>query len=532
MDRIAAMSVAARRLAKWLLPLLLPALTVVVAEYDRANRGPFFFGLNQDPSYSYLLGSLRLATEGETAFFHHPGLATQGIGAAVLTVVHATAGRDELARDVLARPELYLRAIQLTFLAAVASALAAVGFLALRQGDAVAALLLQTAPFLGALSLKALSDVSPESTLIAAALALSLAVWRFVTVPAGDERAFAIAFGAIAACAFTTRVSALPFVLIPPLLLCSWRGRFFFAGTAAAGSGLALLLIGDRWRQFLGWLISQGRRTGGYESTQGNILDLNLYLEGLAALFRRHHAFFAVIGLGVAVWLWHRLRQRSPASELFRRALGAVLIGQAAQVLLVSKNPAARYLVPATALAALDLALVWVLMTGGTGRTRDRRWPAVAALLLVIPVALELPRHRVELNRLRRGVASQRAIAAELSRLPTGCRVVEFARASSLPYALHFGQWPQPGVFAGVLAELYPQELFYEHFGRAFEDYAQRVPVAEVARKHSCLILHGKFRSDLAHLVILRTYMEILYDLPLHRMAVDPEDTRLGDLDM
>ena len=518
------MSAAVRRLTRELLPLLLPVLTVTVAEYHRATRGPFFFGPNQDPSYSYLLGALRVAVEGHTAFFHHPGLATQGIGAAVLLAVHTVAGLDDdLARDVLARPELYLRAIQLTFLAAVAAALAAAGSLAWRHGDAVAALLLQIAPFLGALSLTTLSLVSPESTLMAAALALSLAVWHFVTLPPEDERTFGVAFGVIAAVAFTTRVSALPLVLIPPLLLRSWRGRVVFAGTAAAGSSLTFLLIGDQWRPFLDWMLSQGRRSGAYGSTQGSVLDPSLYLEGLATLFQRHHALFAVMGFAAAVWIWHRQRRPRSAGRLYHRALGAVLLGQAAQVLLVSKNPAARYLVPATALAALDLALVWMLVTGRTERSRGRRWAVVAVLLLVIPVALELPRHRAELDRLRRGAASQRTIATAISGLPADCEVVEFTRASSLPYALHFGQWPQPGIFAEVLAELYPGELFYNHFGRTFEDFARRIPADAVAREHSCLILHGQFRAELAHLAVRRTYLETLYAVPSVDALLDPE---------
>ncbi len=521
------MSAAARCLARELLPLLLPALAVVAAEYDRDARGPLFFGSNQDPSYSYLIGSLRLAEQGKTAFFHHPGLPTQGIGAVVLTAVHAVAGRhDDLTRDVLARPELYLRAIQLTMLAVVASLLAAVGSLAWRHGDAVAGLLLQTAPFLGALSLKALSDVSPESTLMAAAVALNLAIWHLVTVRPADERALAVAFGAIVAVAFTTRISALLFMVVPPLLLGSWRDRAIFAGTAAAGSGLVFLLIGGQWRQFLDWIVSQGRRTGAYGSTQSSILDPGLYAEGMATLFQRHHALFAVMGLAAIVWFWHRLHPRHSAEKLYHRALGAVLLGQAAQVLLISKNPAARYLVPATVLAALDLALVWMLMTSDVRRPRRRRWTVAAALLLVIPLVLELPRHRAELSRLRRGVAGQRVIAAAIAELPSECEVVEFARASSLPYALHFGQRLQPRVFAEQLAELYPRQLFYDHLGRAFEDFLDRIPAAAVVPEHPCLILHGQSRSELAHLAVRRSHLETLYAVPFPVALVDPRGER------
>ncbi len=519
------MSATPRRPGWGLLLLLLPALTVAAAEYHRAVRGPFFFGPNQDPSYTYLVGSLRLAVHGSTAFYHHPGLPTQGIGAALLAGAHRVSGRqDGLTGDVLTRPEVYLRAIQLTTLAAVVAALAAVGFLARRRGDTVAALLLQTPPLLGALSLVALSQVGPEPALVLAAIALSLAVWHFVTAEPGDERAVAIVFGAIAAFAFTTRISALLFILVPPLLLTTWRGRAFFAGSTAAGSGLAFLLIAGHWRGFLAWILYQGRRSGSWGSDQRSVFDPDLYVEGIASLYHRHHAFFAVLGLAGVVWLWHRLRYReSPVCRLSRRALGAVLLGQAVQVLLVSKNPAGRYLVPATALAGLSLALTWVLLTGGTGWARDRRRAVVAALLLVLPVALELPRHRGELSRLRRGVEGRRAIAAEITRLPAECKVAEFFRASSLPFALHFGNRVGSNIFGQELADLYPQELFYNYRRRGFEDFARPLPAAEVAQKYPCLALHGYYRPDFAPLVIKRSPVETLYAVRSLDAVVDLE---------
>ena len=332
------MSTAPRRRAPVLLLLFLPALTFLAAEYGRAARGPFFFGPNQDPSYTYLLGALRVGVQGKTDFFHHPGLTTQAMGAAVLAATHEAAGRqDDLVRDALTRPELYLRAMQLAVLAAVSSFLAAVGFVAWRGGDPVAALLLQTSPFLGALSLESLSQVGPDSTLMLAAVALSLVVWRFATVAPVDERTVAIAFGAVTAFALTTRISALTFVLVPPLLLRSWRGRVFFAATAAAGSGLAVFLLIDLKWKFLATILFHGRRTGAYGTEKRSLLDPNLYAEGVASLYARHYALFVVMGVAAAVWLWSwRRGRRSAAGGLFRRALGAVLLAQAAQILIVS----------------------------------------------------------------------------------------------------------------------------------------------------------------------------------------------------
>ncbi len=531
------MSAVPRRLAKGLLLLLLPALALVAAEHHRAARGSFYSGPNQDPAYSYLLGSLQVARYGSTAFYHHPGLPGQALGTAVLVAGHRLAGeQDDLIRDVLTRPEQYLRAMQLTTLAAVVAALAAAGFLVRRRGDTAAALLLQISPFLGATGLISLSQVGPEAILVFATVALSVAVWHCAADAPSDERVLAVAFGALAALAFTTRISALPFVLVPPLLLRTWRGRAFFAGTAGAGCALALILIAEYWRFFVGWVLFLGERTGPWGSKQRSLLEPGLYADGLAFIFRQHRAFFAVLALAVAVWLWHTLRtagptggeqtKRLPAGEQTKhvhRALGIVLLTQVVQVLVVSKNPAARYLVPATVLTGLDLALVWALLAGDAGWVRGRWRAGLAALLLVLPIALELPRHRAELHRLRRGVEGQHEIAEEIAKLPAGCMVAEFFRASSLPFALHFGRRVKPGAFAEELTELYPQELFYNFRARGFEDFSGPIPAAEVARKHPCLALHGFSLPDLAPLVIRRTTVELLYSVPSLDAVVAPE---------
>ena len=513
-----------RRLAQALLLLLLPALTGVAAEYGRTIRGPFFAGQNQDPSYRYLLGALRVATQSKTAFIHHPGLTTQGLGAGVVTVTHSlrwSPSREtpsdwaqDLARDVVGHPELYLRAMQLTILMAFLAALVTVGFLAWRGGDPVAALLLQASALLSALGLESLSLVGPESALMLAIVALAATVWRFASVAPNDERAFALAFGAITAFALSTRISAVLFVIVPLLLLRSWRGRLLFGVTAAAAASLALMIVEER-SHLLPTFLFHGRRTGDYGAQPRSLFDPNLYGEGIAALFLRHHAFFAVMGLAVAVWIWQwQRRHKAQTLGLYHRALGAVLLGQVVQLLIVSKTPAGRYLLPATALVALDLALVWALVAGGSRQKSDRLRALIAVLLLTLPAALELPRHRAEHERLRRGTAGQRTIAAEISQLPAGCKIVEFYRASSIPYALQFGRHHLPKAASYLLAERYPEQIFYNHYRRTFETYTGTLLASEVASLYPCLALHGHFRPDLAGLLIRQTPIESLYTVP------------------
>jgi hypothetical protein len=160
-------------------------MAVLAAVALRRAQGPFWLAANQDPAYSYLYDSLRVAQGLPPNHVQHPGTAIQLLGAVTLRAT--TLGRGAvLQRRVLADPETALRSIHAVLLAACALGMAALGASVLAgTGKPVLAWLAQAGVLIVPGLLGELAGVKPEPFL----LALALAMAAVIASPDGRVRA-------------------------------------------------------------------------------------------------------------------------------------------------------------------------------------------------------------------------------------------------------------------------------------------------------------------------------------------------------
>ena len=72
------------------------------------------------------------------------------------------------------------------------------------------------------------------------------------------------------------------------------------------------------------------------------------------------------------------------------------------------------------------------------------------------------------------------------------CLIIPFYRASSVPYALFFGDsWYFRNTFAAYLNKLYPNSYFYDKWRGVVSNYSDFVPVATLRQQYPCLLLFG-----------------------------------------
>ena len=90
-----------RALAAAALPLVIGLAALGIWE----ARGPFWLGTNQDPTYVYLLDSLRLAVGVPVVHVNHPGTPVLMLGAAGLSLTHAGSEPEGLVAAVVGDPE-------------------------------------------------------------------------------------------------------------------------------------------------------------------------------------------------------------------------------------------------------------------------------------------------------------------------------------------------------------------------------------------------------------------------------------------
>ncbi|MFZ1462404.1 MAG: hypothetical protein WAU38_16535, partial [Ignavibacteria bacterium] len=135
---------------QYLLLLLLPVCFIIFSLSLRSAEGPYYNGL-ADPSYVYLINSLSLAQMNGYNIGHvdHPGTPLQITGAVVVKIFYTFSnGKNNIAEDVLARPEVYMNAIDFALIILNAAGLFIMGIIIYNvRKNYFTAMFFQTVPF-------------------------------------------------------------------------------------------------------------------------------------------------------------------------------------------------------------------------------------------------------------------------------------------------------------------------------------------------------------------------------------------------
>ena len=479
------------------------AVGFVAAELRRAE-GPFWLATNQDPAYTYLFDSLRVAVGLPPNQVLHPGTTVHLLGAAVLRAQHPDPTR--LASAVLADPEPSLGALHAVLLGTCLAALLALGWSTLAvTGSPVLAWLAQAAPFLLPGPLLELAGAKPEPLLLAFGVLVAALVLR-ATVPGDDRDPRPVLLGIALGLATATKFTAIPLLLVPLAVLQTRAAVFRFAAAAVASFVLGALPAVLRLPEVAQFLWRSAREPGAY----GTGFLRELYGPRLGAMALGSAPLLVAVMLGLAAAVVLRRRSARRASRLAFGVVGA----QAAAGILVAIQPygGARYLVPVVGLLGLNLLLVArAFVFDDTGRAR----PLPAALGFAAIAALFgqqirlLPGQSAEFLRL----AGEQQAAARAARSLGGCALVEYHKASSVPSALLFGygRAPVDGGMLGLLQRLYPSALFLDYVESPeaarhasfrflpheswthprFRAFNGGVSLSEVVAGRSCVIFQG-----------------------------------------
>jgi hypothetical protein len=477
--------------------MLLPVPAAVMwagATYQIA-RGPYWLGTNYDPSYAYLLNSVRLAQLQTPQHVDHPGTTVHALGALVLPVVHRSLGiTEELEDDVLRYPEFYLRILTGCFLCLYTALLYLCGSLALDVlGSVPLAWLVQATPFLSLNGFLELSDVKPEPLLLSVAAAVTAVLLWSLSVPTPAPRRVALVLGVITGIGIATKVTALSLCAIPLVLLSGWRSR----RTWAYGLMVALLLsvapIFPELSRLLRFVLQVATGTGLYG--RNLFADKVDYWMRLKQLVREEIGFLAVVLAGAAVgaglaWRARRRGMAEPRTATLKALLASVAVAML-QFALVLKQPyQPRYLLPALGLVGVMLALTLRLVCWNqAGRAR----PLVCALVIAVLTAAGVFQGR----RLEKQVTSLTAAASaqeEARRLAesfTDCPVVNYYRSSSEAEALRHGNVESGLGLAQKLQTVHPDAIFLNGWSRQFQDYRGPLGADDWGQRWPCLVFQG-----------------------------------------
>jgi hypothetical protein len=480
----------------YLLLFVLPLLLVITAASLNKARGPYWLGGNLDPEYVYLLNSANFAGLKGAGHIDHPGTPVQVIGAVTMRAVHFFnfSSRVDLHTDVSERPEYYLNAINIVFIAMNAIILCVLGIVTFLLTQSIfAGLWLQLAPFFSITILQSgLTRVSPEPLL----LFTTLAVVTLVVVSAQrDVRPvrFALALGFVIGFGIAAKITFFPIAVLLLIALPRIKYKLLGVATAVLSFVIFTLPIIRMYRVFFDWIYKLLVHSGHYGTGPSRFISINKYIKNLHALIKDNPFFSIVLILSLvilaAAFLLPGLRKISLSNRHFRLLAGAAA-AQAVGLIMVSKHSANHYLLPELCLTGLTLFLIYYylkhILTHYKINMNYLKIPITALLVFVFIFTNPSGQINTKVSRLKSLKKRSIALYEHMQQNYKDYAQIYYYRSSSPAYALKFGSDLSRSYYAESLQKLYPNVYFYDNWRRKFYrfDYREVIPFETIRAAH------------------------------------------------
>ncbi len=444
-----------------ILLLIVPFAYVCLAIYGSDLRGPFYMISRVDPDYAYLFNSLNIAKSRVVGHADHPGLTLQLFGGLMLRLREIfTSFPGSLQAEVAAAPEASLRFLQTT--TAILSGVGLwLGGMLVSRTDLFRGIILQ----LGVLSFSSVILVEatrfrPEALIVGLGAVFLGYCWRCFDEDATDRDwgVTAVILGFLGGLLFMTKLTALPFLILPLYLV---RQSFYRVELyVAAMVGTIVLLFAypaANPGEFLGFsenLVAQRGYNRAEEGLDAKWSDRLVFLASVAKQNLPATLFFfgaAIAGLALR--------------RMFSLALLAVMVFQA--ILFLNSPGALHYLLPG----------FMVIGTSVLALMRPRYLTGITATALVFFFYLN---GAEALRSFREDGAEARSYHEVLARYPRVQRVGLYV-CSDPDFALHFGSFFGRHYFRDTIFG--PDRKFYQYnvWSNAFQNpWDGEVPFGEI----------------------------------------------------
>ncbi len=462
----------------WLLAVV-PILLLILSRVFVRMVGSF----PVDPEYAYLLNGLEVLTPYPPSLSAHPGtnlvmlMAVVNFFTWLVTWPFHGVG---LVTDVLSRSQFYLGVHHAVLMAAIAAATLWFGMQVRRvSGSMIAALAGQASLLMSYPIMIGLNRVSPEPFLVATTLVLAGILYPIAFEKEENAQRAAAVAGVVVGFSIAAKINALPLVFAL-LLLPNWylvrRGIIF----TVASFIFFTLPVAHHYPQMFSWFTGMAAHSGSYADGAAGLPGISVLISNAALMFSEAPELFVGAALYIAVALF--------GAPALRRVMMVSALVVVVEILMVMKQPAARYLIPGAVFCAFaNAALVAHLLSRGSGRfLAALAVLGVAALFYAANSTTAWLRGAHDVN-----FANQRV----LERISgSGCAVIFYYEAPAIVYDLDFGNQFAGSRFRGALQKLHPRGITYDWARHSFVHFGELLSPADVWKRVAparCIYLAG-----------------------------------------
>lgn len=462
------------------LPLIiLPVILFVLALYIRDLRGEYYLYSGYDGVYGYLLSSLNIAQLKSPGFAQHPGIVTQIIIATVIKLSHLFWGKDpNMVLDTFNRPEFYLAQINFTFIYLTIFALFVLGIVSYKKiGNIFAAFFIQLTPFISILIIYLITQNAVEcTTMIFILLLLSLSISYMYEKAMTKKKnvVYIISFGIICGLALASKISILPILIIPFLLIKNFLPKGLFVLISFSVFSILFISLSPDTSYFLAFLFKSIGNSGYYGTGSEDIIDTAQIIPTLNLIINQFLLFFIIYLIMIITLLLQfipKFKNKIKTNKFSNVLIGIVII-QSAYIMLLFKIPLDFYLMPALMFSVFGLYAVNSILSDLFPQIFVKSKYLYLYILFFFITVLNFNsfRNYIASNILRKSESHK--IVKYLQDNYSHAVIISTDFTSSMPTALYEGlgySGSQRKYYHSILKKKYPKYIYFELWAKKFK---------------------------------------------------------------
>ncbi len=341
--------------------LLVPSLYMILGGYIHQMIG-IYSVRSADPEYIYFISGLSVAC-GKLQLGHidNPGTPLQYLTALSFRLTYLFRSHQvPFVEDVLSKPDMYLKVLNLMLTAVVAVFMYFAGKATGKITEKLSyGMVLQTAPFFTNIIFGNIGRITPENLLPLPAMLLSIILLKFIYSEENQQnRKNAVFFGLVSAFGLSIKLTYIPLWIIPLIVLTGWKNKVLYSLSSVVSFFAFALPVTLQIHAFHHWVKSLFMHSGQYGKGESNIIEWNQVAPNFNQLYNDNRIFFIVflvlfVLLAVSLFL-----KKDDRAKLIQRIGLAVVLAVLVQIAIVCKHFEQRYFIPSLILAPLLLILI------------------------------------------------------------------------------------------------------------------------------------------------------------------------------
>lgn len=356
---------------QFLLLFLFPAFYLSTGAYFRTLLGDLSLR-SIDPDYVYFSNGLGIAIGSfDTGNIFHPGSPLQYFVAIIfrLTYLLRSPGVPFL-EDIFTHPDLYMSVVSFSITGVTALTLYSSGLFIFKLTKSILyGLLIQTTVFLPIIWYDLIGRVTPEVFLAFPALALILMVikyyWENKTVESYNS---ILLFALIIAFGLSTKVTFLPLIIIPFLLIKGWKKKVLFLTTTVVLFLIISISVLFKIEVFWNWIKNIFLHSGDYGAGESNIIDFSSFKSNFLYFTHLEGWYFKIVVLSFIILLAYLSIFRKNGDKklvIYSLSIFSTIVFQ---LIIVCKHFAHRNFIPS--LLLLPLVVFFTIETIKKGKDK------------------------------------------------------------------------------------------------------------------------------------------------------------------